>query len=43
MSHLRMHKIKQDRSRPSLEVYDNDPDAVSHSTEILTRLYVPIQ
>ncbi len=43
MSHVRMLKLKMDRSRPSLEVYENDPEAAGHTNEILTRLYVPIR
>lgn len=42
-SHLRMHKIKRDRSRPSLEVYENDPRSVSDSNELLTTLYLPLK
>ena len=42
-SHLRMHKFKRDRSRPSLEVYENDPRAVSSSNELLTTLYLPLK
>ncbi len=43
MAHLRMHKVRQDKSRPSLEVYVNDPTKVAHSNEILTRILVPIR
>jgi len=42
-SHLRMHKVKRDGSRPSLEVYENDPGAVSDSNELLTTLYLPVK
>ncbi|MCG8427580.1 MAG: SRPBCC family protein [Chromatiales bacterium] len=43
MSHLRMKKLKLDTSRPSLEVYENDPASVDHSNEIRTALYLPIK
>ncbi len=43
MSHIRMLKLKQDRSRPSLEVYENDPCSVEHSNEIRTSLHIPIK
>jgi effector-binding domain-containing protein len=43
MSHIRMLKFKMDKSRPSLEVYENDPDTVAHTNEIQTTLYVPIR
>ncbi|MCB1877783.1 MAG: SRPBCC family protein [Chromatiales bacterium] len=42
-SHLRMYKIKVDRSRPTLEVYENDPRSVDNSNEIKTSLYIPIR
>lgn len=43
MSHVRMLKQKVDRSRPSLEVYENDPRNLASSNEILTSIYVPIK
>lgn len=43
MSHLRMYKIKQDSSRPTLEVYQNDPREAQHSNEVLTTLYFPLR
>jgi hypothetical protein len=43
MSHLRMYKLKQDSARPSLEVYENDPESVTHSNEIRTTLYIPLR
>ena len=43
MSHLRMIKLKRDKSRPSYEVYENDPRAVVSTNEILTTLYMPIR
>lgn len=42
MAHLRMARIRVDRSRPSLEVYENDPTGVGHSNEIHTTLYIPV-
>jgi len=43
MSHVRMLKLKMDKSRPSLEVYENDPETVAHTNEIHTTLYIPIR
>ncbi len=43
ISHIRMLQQKRDRTRPSYEVYENDPAAVVHSNEILTSLYIPIR
>lgn len=43
IAHLRMYKIKQDTSRPSLETYESDPGSVAHGNEILTQLDVPIR
>ncbi len=43
IAHLRMHKIKQDPSRPSMETYENDSGSVAHSNDIRTRLEVPIR
>ncbi|RKT44825.1 SRPBCC family protein [Thiocapsa rosea] len=42
MAHLRMCRIKQDPSRPSLEVYAEDPRSVGHENEILTQIFIPI-
>jgi DNA gyrase inhibitor GyrI len=42
MAHLRMHKVRQDRSRPSLEIYINDPSQVTDSNDYLTRILVPM-
>ena len=43
MSQVRMLKLKMDRSRPSLEIYENDPEAVTHTNEIRTTLYIPVR
>ena len=43
MNHLRMYKLKQDRSRPWLEVYENDARQTHHSNEVRTTLYVPLR
>lgn len=43
MNHIRMLKLKMDKSRPSLEVYENDPETVAHTNEIHTSLYIPIR
>lgn len=42
-SHLRMLKRKPDKSRPSLEVYENDPQSVDHSNQLLTSIYLPLK
>jgi effector-binding domain-containing protein len=42
MAHLRMYRIKQDTTRPSLEVYAEDPRSVAHDNDILTQIFVPI-
>jgi effector-binding domain-containing protein len=43
MAHLRMHRIRQDRTRSSLEVYVIDPSRVSDSNALLTRILVPVR
>lgn len=43
LTHVRMLKLKYDRSRPSLEVYVNDPEQTATSNAIQTELYVPIK
>ena len=43
MGHMKMCKIKQDTSRSSFEVYENDPNAVSHSNELVTSIYIPMK
>lgn len=43
ISHIKMLKLKIDKSRPYLDVYENNPDEVSHKNEIRTSLYVPIK
>jgi DNA gyrase inhibitor GyrI len=42
MAHLRMYRITQDTTRPSLEVYAEDPRSVAHENDILTQIFVPI-
>lgn len=42
-AHVQMIKLKYDKSRASLEVYENDPEKVGSSNEIITTLYVPIK
>lgn len=42
-SHMQMCKIKTDSKRPSVEAYENDPTAVTHSNEIQTTLYLPLK
>ncbi len=42
-AHLEMRKIKVDRQRELLEVYENDPRQVNNSNDLLTTLYIPIR
>ena len=42
-SHCRMHKIKLDKSRPSLEIYHNRPEPIEDSNQVRTILYLPIK
>jgi len=42
-SHCRMHRIKLDKSRPSLEIYHNNPEAIGDSNMIETTLYVSVK
>ncbi len=41
--HLSMHKIKADKSRPALEIYETDAESVDSSNEIITVLYLPVK
>ncbi len=41
-SHLRMHKIKNDKKRSSYEVYLTDPQSTT-ANETITELYLPIK
>lgn len=42
-SHCRMHGFKVDKSRPALEIYQNDLDQVEHSNQLATVLYLAIR
>jgi effector-binding domain-containing protein len=42
-AHLQMQKIRPQMKRASREVYENDPNTVNHSNEIVTSIYIPIQ
>jgi effector-binding domain-containing protein len=42
-THCRMHKIKLDKSRHSLEIYRDNPKVVEDSNQIRTILYLPIK
>ena len=42
-SHCRMRRIKQDMTRPALEIYQDYPEQVENSNEIGTALYLPIR
>ena len=43
MGHMQMCKLKEDKSRSSFEVYENDPNTVAHSNELMTSLYIPVK
>jgi len=43
IAHIRMRKLAMDRSRPCLEVYENDPGTLQDTNEIRTRLYVAVR
>jgi len=42
-SHCRMHKIKLDKTRPSIEIYHDNPVECEHSNQISTVLYIAIK
>lgn len=42
-SHCRMRRIKRDKSRPALEIYQDDPKRARNSNEIGSALYLPIR
>ncbi len=42
-SHLKMHGIKHDNTRPALEIYHDDPAASIDSNTVMTALYLPIK
>jgi effector-binding domain-containing protein len=42
-SQVRMLKLKFDAKRPSLEIYENDPESVDDSNELSTCLYLPVK
>ena len=42
-SHCRMHKIKLDKSRPSLEIYHDDPATTADSNQLGSTLYLAIK
>ena len=42
-SHCRMHKIKQDSTRPALEIYHEDPGTAPDCNHLTTTLYLPIR
>jgi uncharacterized protein YndB with AHSA1/START domain/DNA gyrase inhibitor GyrI len=41
--HCRMHRIKQDKSRPALEIYHDSPADQVDSNQMVTALYLPIR
>ena len=43
MAHLHMHKIKLDKSRPSIELYHNNPNDTPNKNDIVTELLIPIK
>ncbi len=42
-SHCKMHGIKQDRARPALEIYHDDPGDTIDSNTVVTAIYLPIR
>ena len=42
-AHCRMNKIKLDKSRPSLEIYHNNPETMADSNRVKTVLYISIK
>ena len=42
-SHLQMAKIKLDKQRPMLEVYENDAQEIADRAELLTSIYLPVK
>lgn len=42
-AHVNMLKLKTNPCIPALEVYENDPEQVTHSNDILTTIYIPIK
>ncbi|MCP4387071.1 MAG: SRPBCC family protein [Gammaproteobacteria bacterium] len=40
--HCRMHRIKPDKSRPALEIYQADPTQTKDSNQVITTLYLAI-
>jgi len=42
-AHMKMHKIKTDKRRPALEVYENNLGNVRTSNDLLTTLCIPIK
>jgi effector-binding domain-containing protein len=43
IAHARMLKLKLDKHRPMLEVYENDPADVASPRELRTALYLPLR
>ncbi len=41
-AHIRMHKLKYAKRRPSLEVYTTDPASVDSTNQLRTELYIPL-
>ena len=42
-SHAQMLKLKIDKHRPSVEVYENDPQSVDDTSELVTSIFVPLR
>ena len=42
-AHLKMHKIKPDKHRPALEIYENSPGTVSTGNDLLITLCIPVK
>ncbi|WP_373509429.1 SRPBCC family protein [Thiocapsa sp.] len=43
VAHARMLKLKLDKHRPMLEVYENDPSVVENPKELRTGIYLPLR
>ncbi|MCG8378463.1 MAG: GyrI-like domain-containing protein [Proteobacteria bacterium] len=42
-THVCTRKIKIDKKRPSLEIYENDPNQLENTNELITSLYIPVK
>ncbi len=42
-SHIHIRKYKVDSSQAALEVYENDPNQVASTNDVITALYIPLK